>query len=406
SALVAVLKTGAAYLPVDPGYPAARVAFMLADAGPGLVLADSAYAAGLRQACAVPVLVPGEPGLAGELAALPASSLEDEERAGVPRPGNAAYVIYTSGSAGIPKGVSVPHAAAVNLLGWLQAVHGLGGADVVLQKTPVSFDVSVWELFWPLLEGARLVLARPGGHRDPGYLSRLTGRAGVTTVHFVPSMLEAFAGQAVPSECAGLRRVFCSGEVLPGPLAARFAGRFGAGLLHNLYGPTETSVDSTAWACDGGSGVQPIGAPIANTRVFVLDRWLCPVPAGVAGELYIAGAGLARGYLGRPGLTGKRFVACPFGAGGERMYRTGDLARWRPDGVLEFCGRADDQVKIRGFRIEPGEIEAVLAGHPQVARAVVVAREDVPGDVRLAGYVIPVGGGTGRGDSGGDGGDG
>src|SRR6185437_12886779 len=177
SALVAVLKTGAAYLPVDPGYPAARVAFMLADAGPGLVLADSAYAAGLRQACAVPVLVPGEPGLAAELAALPGSGLEDEERAGTLRPGNAAYVIYTSGSAGLPKGVAVPHAAVVNLLGWLQGVHGLGGADVVLQKTPVSCDVSVWELFWPLVTGARLVLARPGGHRDPGYLAGLAGAA-------------------------------------------------------------------------------------------------------------------------------------------------------------------------------------------------------------------------------------
>src|SRR6185437_3882053 len=273
SALVAVLKTGAAYLPVDPGYPAARVAFMLADAGPGLVLADSAYAAGLRQACAVPVLVPGEPGLAAELAALPGSGLEDEERAGTLRPGNAAYVIYTSGSAGLPKGVAVPYAAVVNLLGWLQGVHGLGGADVVLQKTPVSFDVSVWELFWPLVTGARLVLARPGGHRDPGYLARLTGAAGITTAHFVPSMLEAFVAAAGPGQCASLVRVLCGGEPLPGPLAARFADRFGAG-LHHTYGPTETTVDAAAWAVrpadPDAAASPPIGSPVANTRLYVL----------------------------------------------------------------------------------------------------------------------------------------
>src|SRR6185437_3031081 len=238
SALVAVLKTGAAYLPVDPGYPAARIAFMLADAGPGLVLADSAYAAGLREACAVPVLVPGEPELAGEVAG--------QERAGVPRPGNAAYVIYTSGSTGMTKGVAVPHAGIVNLLGWLQGVHGLGGADVVLQKTPASFDVSVWELFWPLVTGARLVLARPGGQQDPGYLARLISAAGVTTAHFVPSMLEAFVAAADPGRCVSLARVLCGGEPLPGPLAARFAARFGAG-LHHTYGPTETTVDAAAW---------------------------------------------------------------------------------------------------------------------------------------------------------------
>ncbi|HEX9540398.1 MAG TPA: AMP-binding protein [Streptosporangiaceae bacterium] len=199
---------------------------------------------------------------------------------------------------GTPKGVAVPHAGVVNRLAWMQAQYGLGAGDRVLQKTPVSFDVSVWELFWPLLEGAMLVMARPGGHQDPGYLSALIGRAGITTVHFVPSMLEAFVSAADPGQCGSLRRVICSGEALPGWLAGRFAGRFAAG-LHNLYGPTEASVDVTAWACDGGSDVQPIGVPVANTRVFVLDEWLCPVPAGVAGELYISGVQLARGYLGR-----------------------------------------------------------------------------------------------------------
>jgi amino acid adenylation domain-containing protein len=385
TALLAVLKTGAAYLPVDPGYPAARIAFMLADTGPGWVLADAAHA-GLAQACAVPVLVPA--GLAAELAALPGGGLGDSERAGALRPGNTAYVIYTSGSTGIPKGVAVPHAAVVNLLGWLQGVHGLGGADVVLHKTPASFDVSVWELFWPLVTGARLVLARPGGHQDPGYLAGLIGAAGVTTAHFVPAMLEAFVAAAGPGRCVSLARVLCGGEPLPAPLAARFTARFSAG-LHHTYGPTETTVDAAAWACTGGEEAPPVGTPVANTRLFVLDRWLNPVPAGTAGELYVAGAQLARGYAGRAPLTAERFVACPFGTGGERMYRTGDLARWRADGALVFAGRADAQVKIRGFRVEPGEVQAVLAACPQVAQAAVVAREDTPGDKRLAAYIVP-----------------
>jgi acyl-coenzyme A synthetase/AMP-(fatty) acid ligase/acyl carrier protein len=263
----------------------------------------------------------------------------------------------------------------------------------VLQKTPVSFDVSVWELFWPLLQGARLVLARPGGHQDPGYLEQVIGREGITTAHFVPSMLDAFVAQATPGGCASLRLVVCSGEALPGPLAGRFTARFTAG-LHNLYGPTETAVDSTAWACRAGTDeVPPIGAPVANTRVYVLDSWLCPVPAGVAGELYIAGAGLARGYLGRPALTGERFTASPF-TPGERMYRTGDLARWRQDGQLVFCGRADQQVKIRGFRIEPAEIETVLAACPGVAQAAVTTHQDPAGGSRLTAYLIPASAGT------------
>jgi amino acid adenylation domain-containing protein len=326
----------------------------------------------------VPVIAPGA---AGPVVGLPgAGSLSP------------AYVMYTSGSTGVPKGVAVPQAGIVNRLGWMQDAFGLTAADRVLQKTPVSFDVSVWELFWPLLHGARLVLARPGGHRDPAYLSALIAADQVTTVHFVPSMLEAFLAAADPAACTSLVRVICSGEALPGPLAARFTARSGAG-LHNLYGPTETSVDSTAWACVPGDDVAPpIGAPIANTRVYVLDARLQPVPAGVTGELYIAGAGLARGYRGRPGLTGERFVACPFGGG--RMYRTGDLARWRADGQLDFAGRADDQVKIRGFRIEPAEIQAVLASCPGVAQAAVTA----PGGTLVA-YVVPDGDDTGLADT-------
>ncbi len=389
AALLGILKAGAAYLPVDPGYPGERVAFMLADARPAVVLADEVYAAGLRESSAVPVLTAAEVELAaGELeAAAPGRAGRGSLRRA--ESGHPAYVIYTSGSTGRPKGVVVPHAGIVNRLAWMQAAYGLAPDDRVLQKTPVSFDVSVWELFWPLLEGARLVMARPGGHQDPGYLERVISAESVTTVHFVPSMLDAFLSQAGPSRCGSLRRVFASGEALPGGLAARFMTGFAAG-LHNLYGPTETSVDSTAWACreEDGDQVPPIGAPIANTQVFVVDGRLEPVPAGVAGELYIAGAGLARGYLGRAGLTAERFVASPFGSG-ERMYRTGDLVRWTADGQLVFCGRADQQVKIRGFRIEPAEIETVLAACPGVARAAVTVREDSAGDRRLAGYLVP-----------------
>jgi amino acid adenylation domain-containing protein len=371
-ALLAVLKTGAAYLPVDPGYPADRIAFMLADTRPVLVLTDAALV-GALPAGKLPVLIPG---------ALEAThgdgNLDDAERGGPLLPAHPAYLIYTSGSTGTPKGVMVPHAGIVNRLAWMQAAYRLDESDRVLQKTPISFDVSVWELFWPLLEGAALVLARPGGHRDPAYLSRLIGSAGITTAHFVPAMLEAFLGSADPGPCGSLRRVICSGEALPGRVADRFAD-WSPAELHNLYGPTETSVDSTAWACAPGGGTPPIGRPIWNTSVYVLDRALRPVPAGMPGELYVAGQGLARGYLARPGLTAERFVANPYGAPGERMYRTGDVVRWTADGELVFAGRADEQVKIRGFRVEPGEIEAVLRRHPCVAEAAVIARQDAAG---------------------------
>ncbi|HEV3294322.1 MAG TPA: amino acid adenylation domain-containing protein, partial [Streptosporangiaceae bacterium] len=378
-ALLAVLKTGAGYLPVDPDLPAARTGVMFRDAGPGAVVCTAGTAGSLPDGVVRVVLddlvVAGSPVLAG----------------GAPRGLDVAYVIYTSGSTGVPKGVAVPHAGIVNRLAWMQGRYQLVAGDRVLQKTPSGFDVSVWEFFWPLIAGAGLVMARPGGHRDPGYLAGVIRAAGVSTVHFVPSMRAVFTADPAAAGCTGLRRVFCSGEVLAGDLAAR-AGRLwpGAG-LHNLYGPTEVSVDVTAWPVPAGwdGAVVPIGAPIWNTRVFVLDGFLRPVPAGVTGELYLAGAGLARGYTGRAALTGERFVACPFPAGrGERMYRTGDLGRWTPGGELVFAGRADGQVKVRGFRIEPGEVEAVLAGYPGVARAVVIAREDTPGQKRLAGYVV------------------
>ncbi|MGW3965809.1 amino acid adenylation domain-containing protein [Amycolatopsis sp. NPDC005003] len=373
TAILAVLKTGAAYLPLDPGYPADRIAFMLEDAAPALVLAVADTA------------VPGAL-LLDDPATLAGTS--DEPLDVVLRPESPAYVIYTSGSTGRPKGVVVPHAGIVNRLLWMQDEYGLTGDDRVLQKTPSSFDVSVWEFLWPLLTGATEVLARPDGHKDPAYLARLIRDRGVTTVHFVPSMLQVFLQEPAAGECASLRRVLCSGEALPPDAVAQF-GQVLDAELHNLYGPTEASVDVTAWHTSTEDTSVPIGRPVWNTRTYVLDPALRPVPPGTPGELYLAGVQLARGYLGRAGLTAERFVADPFGAPGTRMYRTGDLARFRPDGVLEFLGRGDEQIKIRGFRVEPGEIAATLSAHDDVAHAVVVAREDRPGDVRLVGYVVP-----------------
>ncbi|MFG1616543.1 amino acid adenylation domain-containing protein [Nonomuraea wenchangensis] len=358
-ALVAVLKTGAAYLPVDPEQPAGRTASMLADAAPVVTLREVELEPGGRPEPATPA-----------------------------DPRNPAYVIYTSGSTGRPKGVVVAHEAIVNRLRWMQAEYGLSAEDRVLQKTPAGFDVSVWEFFWPLIAGATLVVAEPGGHRDAAYLAGLIRRERVTTVHFVPSMLRAFLADPDAAGCTGLRRVICSGEELPAGLAAEFHAALPGCGLHNLYGPTEAAVDVTYWACRPGErGPVPIGRPVWNTAVHVLDRDL---RQAAAGELYLAGVQLARGYLGRPGLTAGRFVPDPYGPPGSRMYRTGDLARRRPDGVVEYAGRADDQIKIRGFRVEPGEVEAVLNDHPDVRQAVVTAHEVRPGVTLLTGHVVPI----------------
>ncbi|MFE3285460.1 amino acid adenylation domain-containing protein, partial [Streptomyces sp. NPDC059233] len=300
-------------------------------------------------------------------------------------------MIYTSGSTGRPKGVVVSHGSIANRLLWMQGQFRLASDDRVLQKTPTGFDVSVWELFWPLVVGAGLVMAKPGGHRDPAYLVDVVARQSVTVMHFVPSMLSAFLPEVTRGACAGLRRVVCSGEALSAEVVADFRAVLDAE-LSNLYGPTEAAVDVTFWDCTEGAlhGSVPIGRPVWNTRTYVLDEFLRPVPPGVTGELYLAGVQLARGYAGRSALTAERFVACPF-PGSDRMYRTGDLVRWSSDGELLYLGRADDQVKIRGFRIELGEIESVLAGHEGVGRVAVVVREDQPGVKRLVAYVVPAG---------------
>ncbi|OXM53000.1 amino acid adenylation domain-containing protein [Amycolatopsis alba] len=362
-ALLAVVKAGAAYLPIDLEYPAGRIAAMVEDGGPMLVLTDSKSADAVPES--VPRLLLDEP-------VSPASA-----RPEAPCPANPAYVIFTSGSTGRPKGVVVSHAAIANRLRWMQGRYPLTGADNVLQKTSAGFDVSVWEFFGPLLFGATLVLAKPDGHRDPAYLAELMRREEVSVVHFVPSMLQAFLREPSAADCTKLRWVSCSGEALPAETQRDLFATFDAVELRNLYGPTETAVEVTYWDChrDDRRSTVPIGKPVSNVSVFVLDGGLRPVPPGVAGELYLSGVQLARGYAGRPGLTAERFVACPF-LPGERMYRSGDLVRWNDDGTLDFAGRVDDQVKIRGFRVELGEIEAVLAGHPGVAQAAVVLRED------------------------------
>jgi acyl-coenzyme A synthetase/AMP-(fatty) acid ligase len=281
------------------------------------------------------------------------------------------------------------HRGAVNRMQWMQEAYGLGVGDVVLQKTPFSFDVSVWELFWPLMTGAQLVMARPHGHKDPGYLAELIERAGVTTLHFVPSMLQAFLAHEGSARCTGLARVICSGEALPAQGVRSFHERLPGVELHNLYGPTEAAVDVTAWPCMAGEVTDsiPIGRPIANTQIYILDECMAPVGVGVAGEIHIGGIQVARGYLNQPELTAERFICDPFTADADaRLYRTGDLGRWRPDGAIEYLGRNDHQVKIRGVRIELGEIEARLADVAGVAEVIVLAREDEPGNPRLVAY--------------------
>ncbi|MFE5812844.1 amino acid adenylation domain-containing protein [Streptomyces sp. NPDC056479] len=377
-ALLAVLKAGGAYLPLDPGYPPDRLAHVLDDADPVCVVTDAATAGKL-------------PGTGRRHVLLDRTDLERLPTFDPPRPltpSHPAYVIYTSGSTGRPKGVVVPHSAIDNRLRWMQHTYPLAPGDRVLQKTPSGFDVSVWEFFWAFRVGATLVLADPEGHKDPAYLARLIREQAVTVCHFVPSMLQVFLTEPEAAGCTGLRHVFSSGEALPRETAHHFHRVLPAVPLHNLYGPTEAAVDVSHHTCSPEhTGTVPIGRPVWNTRLYVLDAALQPCPPGVAGELYLAGVQLADGYLGRPGLTATRFVADPYGPAGSRMYRTGDLARWNAEGEVVYLGRTDHQVKLRGQRLEPGEIEARLTAIEGVAAATVILREDRPGDQRLVAYV-------------------
>ncbi|MFE9458281.1 amino acid adenylation domain-containing protein [Streptomyces californicus] len=381
-AVHAVQRAGAAYLPVDPAQPAARIGSQLHDGGAVLLITHPAAPLPEEAAEYLPALDITADEVPRFTTALDA-----------PRPADPAYLLFTSGSTGRPKGVSVPHSAVVNRLCWAQDTYRLTEDDRVLLKTPATFDVSVWELFWPLIAGATLVTAGPEDHRDPAALARLLREHRITTVHFVPSMLAAFTGVAYPDDCASLHRVLASGETLT-PAAADGLLRLAPHTaLHNLYGPTEAAVDVTAHPvtpADIASGRLPIGRPVRNTTAVVLDERLRPAPPGSAGELYLAGAQLAYGYQGRAALTSARFTADPYGPPGSRLYRTGDLARLRADGALEHLGRVDDQIKLRGQRVEPGEIRAALDTHPGVAASAVVAHRDTAtGATHLIGYVVP-----------------
>jgi len=381
--LHAIVKAGGAYVPMDPEYPEQRLQNMAEDAELSLLLSQQHLGE----------VLPGTErtnieDIRDAVAACPSAAPDTAID-----PAQAAYVIFTSGSTGRPKGVLNEHRGICNRLLWMQDEYQLDASDRVLQKTPFSFDVSVWEFFWPFISGAELVVAKPGGHRDSAYLAKLINDTAVTTLHFVPSMLQVFLQEEAAASCGSLRRVICSGEALPRELQNRFFGIYEKAELHNLYGPTEAAIDVSYWACQRGDDERsvPIGRPVANTKLYVVDPSGQQTPVGVAGELWISGIQVARGYVNRPELTAERFIDDPFNAG-ARVYRTGDLVRYRDygteGGAIEFLGRIDHQVKLRGFRIELGEIEATLDEHPQVDASAVIVREGIPGDKRLVGYVV------------------
>jgi amino acid adenylation domain-containing protein len=381
-AVLGVLKAGGAYLPLEPELPDERLAQMLQLAGPRVVLTSSTDAPRFATWHDQPT-GPARTLLAVDRQPYAAELARTEFSEPALHGENLAYVIFTSGSTGRPKAVASRHAGLLNRLQWMQTAYALDETDVVLHKTPFGFDVSVWELLWPLLQGARLVVAAPGAHKDPLALTQTITQQAVTTLHFVPSMLAAFLEHPSSAQCRSLRRIVCSGEALPPAVATRTLEQLPAAALYNLYGPTEASIDVTHWTCRAHDEVVPIGAPIANTSVHVLDAQLAPVPIGVAGELYLAGVGLARGYHAAPGLTAERFVPHET-VPGARMYRTGDRVRLRADGALEYLGRNDGQIKLRGVRIELGEIEAALSACPGVRRAAVALHAGA----HLVGYVV------------------
>ncbi|MGB6053150.1 MAG: amino acid adenylation domain-containing protein, partial [Rhodococcus sp. (in: high G+C Gram-positive bacteria)] len=378
--IYAVVRAGAAYLPVDPDQPHERIRYALSSADVSLILSTSSDLLGVDgfEIVEVDTLPPGRY----------SNATIDENELAAGGPDSAAYVLFTSGSTGRPKGVVISHRAIVNRLNWMQSEYSLRGEDVVVQKTPITFDVSVWELFWPLQYGARMVVARPGGHRDPAYLAHLLREHSVTVAHFVPSMLAVFAEEQAVGHIDSIRWLFASGEALPTTTARAAVQALPSTRLVNLYGPTEAAVDVTFHeVTEDDTVVVPIGRPVSGTRVHVLDGRLKPAVPGVIGELYLGGVQLARGYASRADLSAERFVANPFGSG-ERLYRTGDLVRWNRAGEIEYVGRSDFQVKLRGQRIELGDIEAALLTNPGVSRAVVALVDDPAVGETIVGYIV------------------
>jgi len=377
--LLGILKAGGAYVPLDPAYPAKRLAFMMEDAQTPVLLTQKRLVKDLPVQGARVVLLESL-----------WSDTSQENPACETTADNLAYVIYTSGSTGKPKGVLITHHTICNHMLWRQQKYPLTEHDRFLHKASLSFDISVWEIFAPLQAGGQLILCRPGGQMDSGYLTQLVVEQEITAIHFGPSMLQVFLEEKELGKCTSLKHVFCGGEPLPVELKEKFFSRLNAE-LHHQYGPTETTVDVTMWDCEPQDDRQlvPIGHPIANTQIHILDTHLQPVPIGVRGELHVGGVSLARGYLNRPELTAEKFIANPFSEESEsRLYKTGDLARYAPDGSIEFLGRLDYQVKIRGFRVELGEIETLLGQYPAVRDVIVLAREDAPGDKRLVAYLV------------------
>jgi amino acid adenylation domain-containing protein len=379
--LLGILKAGGAYVPLDPEYPKERLRYMIDDAHAPVLLTQQHLLALFPQIDIRSICLDRDWNL---IACECAENVEE-----ITGPHNLAYMIYTSGSTGKPKGVLNAHQGICNCLLWMQSEYQLNVDDAILQQTAFSFDVSVWEFFWPLLVGARLVLAKPGGHRDAAYLAKLITEQQITLVHFVPSMLRIFLEEPSAQGCCSLCNVICIGEALPYELQEQFFGLLPA-RLHNLYGPTEAAVEVTRWTCQRHDerAIVPIGRPIANTQVYILNNYLQPVPIGIPGELHIGGIQVALGYHNLPELTLEKFIADPFTNDTHaRLYKTGDSARYLPDGNIEFLGRIDHQVKVRGFRIELGEIEAVLSQHSAIRECMVVAHKNKNNEKQLVAYL-------------------
>lgn len=382
--ILGILKAGGAYVPLDPAYPPERLAFILSDIQASVLLTQEKLVKNLPPHQAQVVCL--DSNWQGD------TQNSQENPVNQTTLDNLIYVIYTSGSTGQPKGVMIPHRGICNQLYWRQTNFKLTQADKVLLTISFSFDPSVWQIFWPLCFGGQLILARPGGQQDTAYLVKVIIEQKITVLALVPSILRVLLEEKGIDNCRFLRHITCGGEALPSELIERFFAQLNLdNVFHNCYGPTEASIDATFWTCQRGTNytIAPIGRPIANAEIYILDENLQPVPVGESGELHIGGIGLARGYLNRPELTTEKFIFNPFSPEvGARLYKTGDLARFLPDGNIEFLGRIDYQVKIRGFRIELGEIEAILGQHPALTQTLVIAREDVPGDKQLVAYIV------------------